>query len=102
DNGLPENRMPNGKYQTRRTFVIEKTDPVDIIAIQDGFKGTTIKPDGSISFTFDYKVNGLERVKGETSVNYLLTVPDKYLLLDNYNKLAKELPKGSQISSFKT
>ena len=84
---------------THRTYYIKPTEPVDIMVKQEGFKGTTVKPDGSIRFTFDYKVKGLERVKGKTSIFYVVSAPSEYMNLndDLISNLRKELPKGTQL-----
>lgn len=52
--------------QTHRTYLIEPTEPFDIMAIRDDeFNKTIVKPDGSIKFHFKYKVTGLEKVDGK-------------------------------------
>lgn len=74
DNGVPENKMPNGKYQTRRTFVIEKTDPVDFIVKEGDYDWD----ESTKTLTVRYEVEGLEIIKGNV-----------------YHRLYKGLTKGN-------
>ncbi|WP_132996105.1 hypothetical protein [Sporanaerobacter acetigenes] len=97
DNGVPENKMPNGKYQTRRTFVIEKTDPVDFIVKE----GDYAWDESTKTLTVRYEVEGLEIIKGNVGHrlmkyvdkgNIVVEKDDSYRGLKSFfNKETKEL-----------
>lgn len=59
DAGIPQYRNPNtGKYATRRTYVIEPTDPVNFKSLDYAWD------EKSKTLTVRYEIEGLEKVEG--------------------------------------